>query len=224
MDVEAVVPARNESARIAETVGALRSLPEIRGVIVVDDGSSDGTGDLANAAGATVVTLPRDRGKGGALREGIMRTTAPVLVFVDGDLGSSAVVARGLLEPVMAGEADMTIAAPPPAGPSGFGLVENLARAGIRALTGRTFARPLSGQRALRRTVVQAVRIAPRFGVETALTIDALRAGFRVTEIPLSFEHAKTVRNAAGFAHRARQGADVAFALASRLRRRPAGP
>jgi len=224
VDVEAVVPARDEAARIADTVHALRSIPEVARVIVVDDGSSDGTADIARAAGADVIALHRDRGKGAALREGIARTSAPVLLFIDGDLGASAVVARRLLEPVIAGDADMAIAAPPPAGPSGFGIVESIARGGIRALTGRTFARPLSGQRALRRSILEKARIAPRFGVETALTIDAVRGGFRVTEITIQFEHAKTGRNAAGFAHRARQGADVTLALVSRLRRRRAGP
>ena len=219
MDVEAIVPARNEAVRIADTVQALRAIPEISRTIVVDDASSDGTADAARGAGADVVELPRNRGKGAALREGLTRTTAPILVFIDGDLGPSARVARELLEPVIAGEADMTIAAPPPDGPSGFGLVEGFARAGIRATTGRTFARPLSGQRALRRDVLARARIAQRFGVEAALTIDAVRAGFRVVEIPLRFEHARTGRTAAGFAHRARQGADVVLVLASRLRR-----
>jgi len=222
--VEAVVPARNEAARIADTVRALRTIAEISATIVVDDASSDRTADLAREAGAEVVRLERNEGKGAALRAGLSRTTAEVVLFIDGDLGTSAAVARNLLEPIIAGHADMTIAAPPRGGPSGFGLVEGVARAGIRASTGRSFGRPLSGQRAVRREVLERVNIAPRFGVETALTIDAVRAGFRVVEIPLSFEHARTGRTAAGFAHRARQGADVALALASRLRRRRTKP
>src|SRR5205823_4039028 len=107
-------------------------------------------------------------------------------------LGATAEIARGLLEPVLTGKEDLTIAAPPPAGSSGFGLVEGLSRRGIRALTGKAMTRPLSGQRALRRDVLAGVRIAQRFGVETAMTIDALRAGFRVVEIPLEFEHSRT--------------------------------
>ncbi|MGZ4188645.1 MAG: glycosyltransferase family 2 protein, partial [Actinomycetota bacterium] len=113
----------------------------------------------------------------------------------------------------------MTIAAPPPDGPSGFGLVESTARAGIKALTGRTFGRPLSGQRALRRSLVERTGIAGHFGVEVALTIDALRAGFRVREIPQTFTHARTGRDPAGFAHRARQGLDIVSVLATRVRR-----
>jgi glycosyltransferase involved in cell wall biosynthesis len=220
--IAAIVPARDEAARIGETVCALVDIADISETIVVDDASTDGTADRARAAGALVIRLPTRRGKGGALRAGLERTTAEILIFIDGDLGATAEVARVLLVPVLAGEADMTIAAPSPGQPSGFGLVEGLSRAGIRALTGRRFARPLSGQRALRRTVVARASIAPRFGVETALTIDAVRAGFRVVEIPVEFEHSRTERNAAGFGHRARQGSDVALALLSRLRPRSA--
>ena len=222
--VAALVPARNEAPRIGDTVRALRSVPSIEEVIVVDDASMDETAARAKDAGAAVLRLGARRGKGGALRVGLANTDADVLVFIDGDLGSTAGVARGLLEPILAGTADMTIAAPSPSGPSGFGLVESFSRRGIRALTGRRLARPLSGQRALRREVLARAKIAPRFGVETALTIDALRAGFRVEEIPLDFEHARTGRSVAGFTHRARQATDVLLVLASRLRPRAARP
>jgi glycosyltransferase involved in cell wall biosynthesis len=220
--VAAIVPARDESARISETVRALSAIEQIAETIVVDDASSDDTADRARAAGAQVVRLPARRGKGGALRAGLERTAADILVFIDGDLGATAAVARVLLAPIVAGEADMTIAAPSPGKTSGFGLVEGLSRGGIRVLTGRRFARPLSGQRALRREVLARAPIVPRFGVETALTIDAVRAGFRVVEIPVEFEHARTGLTAAGFGHRARQGGDVALALLSRLRQRGA--
>ncbi|HEV2686470.1 MAG TPA: glycosyltransferase family 2 protein [Actinomycetota bacterium] len=222
--VAAIVPARNEGSRIGDTVRALRAVGEITEVIVVDDASDDGTAERAKEAGAAVVRLPRREGKGGALRAGLAKTQAPVVLFIDGDLGATAGIARGLLEPVIAGEADLTIAASAAMGSSGFGLVEGLSRRGIRMLTGEAMARPLSGQRALRRAVLARARIAQRFGVETAMTIDALRAGFRVVEIPLEFEHERTGRDAAGFAHRARQGADVLMVLLSRLRPRAARP
>jgi len=218
--IAAIVPARNEGPRIGDTVRALGAIDAITETIVVDDASSDSTGDRAREAGAQVVRLQTRRGKGGALLAGLERTRAEILVFIDGDLGATATIARVLIAPVLAGKADMTIAAPAPGRSSGFGLVERLSRVGIRAMTGKRFARPLSGQRALRREVIARGSLAPRFGVETALTIDAVRAGFRVVEIPVEFEHSRTERNAAGFRHRARQGADVALALLSRFRRR----
>jgi len=222
--VAAIVPARNEAARIGDTVRALRTVTDVTEIIVVDDASDDATADRAKEAGAAVLCLSRRGGKGRALRAGLAKTHAQVVLFIDGDLGSTAAIAHELLEPILNGDADLTIAAPPPSGASGFGLVEGLSRRGIRSLTGIDMTRPLSGQRAMRRAVLARANIAPRFGVETAMTIDALRAGFRVVEIPIAFDHVRTGRDAAGFAHRARQGTDVLLVLLSRLRPRAARP
>jgi hypothetical protein len=79
---------------------------------------------------------------------------------------------------------------------------------------------PLSGQRAIRRNVLDSVRpLAPGFGVEVAMTIDAVRAGFRVLEVPVAMEHAVTGRDVAGFLHRGRQGLDLLRATLPRLAR-----
>jgi glycosyltransferase involved in cell wall biosynthesis len=223
LKVVAVVPARNESGRVGATVSALSTIPEIGEIVVVDDGSTDSTAEEAKRAGARVVRLGRTRGKGNAIKQGIA-TAGPcdVYLLVDADLGYSARALAALLEPVLAGKIDVAIAAPPRGeGPSGFGLVETFARWGVRRLAGSVMDRPLSGQRAIRSEVVDAVGgFAPGFGVDAAFTVDALRAGYRVMEVPCEFTHAKTGRDPAGFAHRARQGAEVARALASRWRRR----
>lgn len=222
--VAAVVPARNESARIGATVAALRRLAAVGEVIVVDDASTDDTAEVARAAGARVLRLERNVGKGGALAAGAAQAAAGVLLFVDADLARTASESERLLGPVLAGDADMVVGALPRRdGPSGFGLVEGLARWGIRRLAGAAMDRPLSGQRALRREVLDHVgELAPRFGVDAALTIDALRAGFRVIEVPCAMDHARTGRTAGGFAHRARQGLDLVLALVARAMRRPA--
>lgn len=219
--VAAIVPARNEAGRVGATVRALRSLEPVDEIVVVDDGSTDATAAEAAEAGARVLRLPRPRGKGTALACGVATTGAEVLLLVDADLGDTAVEARRLLAPVLAGETDVAIARlPRVANPGGLGLVEGLARWGIRRLAGREMARPLSGQRALRREILEAAGgFAPRFGVETALTVDAIRAGYRVVEVPCAMDHARTGRDAAGFLHRARQGRDVALVLASRWAR-----
>lgn len=220
--VAAIVPAHNEAGRVAATVRALRAIPGLDEVIVVDDASTDATGLEASREGARVVSLVLNKGKGAALAAGAAATTAPVLLLADADLEESAANLRVLLDPVLGGTADLAIAAPPRAGgPSGFGLVEGLAGWGIRRLAGAKMDRPLSGQRAVRAEVVRAVGgFAPRFGAETAFTIDAVRAGYRVVEVPCEVRHARTGRDPAGFAHRARQGVDVALALAGRWRRR----
>lgn len=214
--VAAIVPARNEAARISDTVRSIAATGCCDEIIVVDDGSTDETPQRAREAGAGVLSIASSIGKGGALARGVASTSADILVFIDGDLGATASIAQALVAPVRAGTADMTIAAPPPGPRSGFGVVERFAAAGIRALAGARMTRPLSGQRAMKRSLVTPSTLAARFGVEVGLTIDAVRAGARVVELPLGFEHAKTGRDLSGFGHRARQGADIAVALAMR--------
>lgn len=216
--IVAIVPAYNEAGRVAPVVAALRDFCDE--VIVVDDGSADATADEAHAAGARVIRSVRNRGKGAALTAGIaaaQASHADVLLFADADLASSATALQALLAPVAGGIADMAIAAPPPSGPSGFGLVEGLARRGIRMLAHIDTLRPLSGQRAIRADLARHLTLDQRFGVETGMTIDAVRLGARVLEVPVGFTHARTGRDLAGFTHRAKQGMGVAGALLRRL-------
>lgn len=219
MAVIALIPAHNEAERIEATILAARSVTQIDRLIVIDDGSSDGTAEVARAAGAEVVALERNVGKGAALDAGLatVREDAAVVVLLDGDLGSSAGQAALLLAPVLAGEADMSVARfPRPSGKAGFGFVMTLARWGIRRLGGPFDAQaPLSGQRALTREALDACTpFAFGYGVEVALTIRALRAGLLVLEVPTTMQHAATGRDFAGFLHRGRQFAHVLNALA----------
>lgn len=224
MRTVALIPAYNESARVASTVRAAMALDDVTAVIVIDDASTDDTAALAGEAGATVVRLERNAGKGGALEAGMAAAGDPdIVLLLDADLGETASQADRLLEPVVAGRADMSIAGfPRPAGKAGFGLVKGLARWGIRRLGGPFDAKaPLSGQRALNRAALDACRpFESGYGVEVALTVRALRAGLRVTEVETTMAHAATGRDLAGFAHRGRQFAHVLAALA-RLAREP---
>ena len=191
-------------------------------VIVVDDGSSDGTAQAAEKYGADVLRLPKNLGKGGAMNAGAKSASGDVFLFLDADLGDSACEASKLIGPVLANAADMTIARFPeiPGKGGGFGFAVGLARTGIRELTGRKMMSPLSGQRAMRRKVWEKVGgIAPGFGAEVALTIDALRGGFRVLEVPTSMTHRITGKDWSGIRHRGRQFADIARALIQRRTR-----
>ncbi|MFS8534733.1 MAG: glycosyltransferase family 2 protein [Limnochordales bacterium] len=220
--ISVIIPAYNEAGPLPATVAALRGLPEVDEIVVVDDGSTDETAAVAEGLGCRVVRLVRNRGKGKALTAGVRAAKGDVLVFLDADLGASAAEARRLLAPLLAGEADMVIGRFPEAQrPGGLGMVKALARAGVRWLGGLAVAAPLSGQRAIRRTVLEAVGdLAGGFGVEVGLTIDAARAGFRVMEVPVAMRHRETGRDVAGFLHRGRQLVHVAGALARRAARR----
>ncbi len=221
MKVCALVPAYNEAERIAVTLGALRARPEIGEIVVLDDGSTDGTAQRARAAGASLVLTKQNGGKGAALSAAYDAAwdRADVFLLLDADLGASAGEAVKLLPPLARGEADMTVGMLPPdpdfaaSGQSGGrGFVVRLARWGIRRRTGQTFTQPLSGQRAVRREVLEALggRFAPGFGVEVDLTVRAIRAGFRVQEVEAGFRHKVTGGDWAGLRHRARQFRDVA--------------
>lgn len=220
----AVLPAKDEAERIGPTVRAVRALPEVAHVVVVDDGSTDRTGELARSAGAEVVRHARNRGKAAAMTTGAdhvatgERAELPLL-FVDADLQESAGALGVLAHPVLAGAADLTIAVLPPqrAAGGGHGFVVRLSRDGIRRLTGFEAQQPLSGMRCLNRAAyVAAQPLARGWGVETGMTIDVLRAGLRVEEVPCELHHRVTGRDWRGQLHRAKQYRDVALALAVR--------
>jgi glycosyltransferase involved in cell wall biosynthesis len=217
IDAAAIIPAWNESAGVAATVSAVR--PLVGRVVVVDDGSGDATAAAAAAAGARVLRLPRRSGKAAAVAAGVAASPNPVLLLLDADLGPSASEAAQLLHPILAGAADMTVAVLPATGRrGGRGYAVGLARTGIRRLTGVSVAAPLSGQRALRREVWQAYRGARGFGLEVALTVDLLRAGYRVLEVPTAMTHRVGGLGWRDSLHRARQMGDIAWSLALRLR------
>jgi hypothetical protein len=230
--VAVLVPAHNEAGRIGVTVKTLRDLPGVVDVVVVDDGSTDDTRAEASAAGAHVLALAANRGKGGALNAGLRALTGrvtdgriptpDVLLLADGDLADSAANLAGLVDVVAAGTADLAIAdLPAQDGAGGFGLAMGLARRGIQHLSGRRMAEPLSGQRALVWDKVSAVvPFAPGFGVEVAMTLRALAAGLRVTEVEVDLRHAATGRDWAGILHRARQAAAIGRQLAAEQARR----
>ncbi|QYG91275.1 glycosyltransferase [Iamia sp. SCSIO 61187] len=217
--VVALVPAKDRADDIGATVQALRGLAEVDRVLVVDDGSVDDTTGAARRAGAEVLRLPTNRGKGGAVLAGVAATPdTDVYLLIDADLAETASAAHLLLEPVLDDEADLSIGVFPPAeGRGGAGRVKAMAAAIIRRTTGHDIREPLSGQRAVRRELLADLPHAERFGLETAMTIDALRGGARVVEVEVPMDHRHTGGSWAGVVHRARQGADIVRASWPRL-------
>lgn len=235
--ISVVIPARNEAQRISATVASARSLPLVDLVVVVDDGSHDLTAKLAEDAGALVVSYRRGRGKAAAMETGADVVSSRdgsqsgndaashcALLFLDADLEDSAGLAGPLIAPIVAGTADMTIATLPPAEApgGGRGRVVRLSRRGILRTTGFAPSQPLSGQRCMSLANLARLRpLAKGFGVETGLTIDALRLGLRVIEIDVPLRHRVTGTGAGDRLHRVQQFADVARALLPRYLSRP---
>lgn len=109
--VAAIVPAYNEEKTVARVVATLRASPLISEIIVISDGSTDGTAAEARAAGATLVhELPIRAGKGKAVQHGVAHTDAPVLFLCDADLiGLTIQHIRTILDPVLYGEKGMSV-------------------------------------------------------------------------------------------------------------------
>lgn len=221
MTTVGLIPAYRAEATIAETIRAVR--PLVDHVVVVDDGSPDATAAAAEAAGASVVRLDRNLGKAHAVAAGLAASPdADHYLLVDSDLGATAVGLAPLLGPVRSGAADMAIGRLPVAGRrGGFGTARRLAEWGIRRATGWQAKAPLSGQRAVRGALLRALYAGgppgDRFGLEVALTIEALRQGARLVEVPVEVDHHHRGRTLGGFAHRGQQAADIARALWPRL-------
>jgi glycosyltransferase involved in cell wall biosynthesis len=220
MRAVALIPAHNEADMIETTLSALGSLPQIAGIIVADDASSDETASCAERAGAVCSRLAFQQGKGAALEHACALLTEQLpfgplenidaVLLIDADVGTSAAQATTLLEALAAGY-DMAIAGfPAPTKKAGFGIVKRRARATILKLGGFEASWPLSGQRALSLACLKAVRpFASNFGVELALSVRALWAGMRLIELPTTMTHRASDRSLQGFVHRGRQYLDV---------------
>ena len=229
--VVGLVAARDEEATIGMTVKSLAGLERVSQVVVVANGCSDRTAEEAGMAGARTLVGGGRGGKGGALEATIDRVPADVYLLVDGDVGETAAEADALLDEVLAGRLRLRSSktwvmpsfsprTPRTARFSWFGIVKQFASWCIKLLAGFGANAPLSGQRAITREVLSGCRpLADGFGLETAMTIDVVRLGFRVGEVPVEMTHRTTGRGPSGFLHRAHQGWDIALAVLPRALR-----
>jgi glycosyltransferase involved in cell wall biosynthesis len=217
-----IVAARNEADRITATVSALRTTFPGAAIWVADDASEDRTAEVAMSAGAKVVSRGRPHGKGAnvtaaaeaALSEG---TPPGIVLLCDGDLSDSAARLGPLVEAVEAGECDLAVAAFGRRVGGGFGLALGFAHWAIRRLCGFDATAPISGQRAMRPEVLrETLPFAAGYGMEIAMTVDAVRARYRVSEYELDLTHRATGRSFRGFLHRGKQLADFVAAYRAR--------
>jgi glycosyltransferase involved in cell wall biosynthesis len=223
-DTIIIVTAHEEADRLPDTLAALAVGFPGAEVVVADDGSTDGTAQVAADAGARVVRSERTIGKGGAatlaartVLSRALEADPPVFVLCDGDLADSAARLAPLADAVREGRCDLAVAVFSARIGGGFGFAVGYAHRAIRSLTGLDLQAPISGQRALSGPAfATVVPFAPRFGMEIGMTVDAARAGFVIEEIPLDLAHRATRRTLRGFAHRGRQLVDFVAVHLSR--------
>jgi glycosyltransferase involved in cell wall biosynthesis len=170
--VAAIVPAYNEEETLAEVLAVLKSTPVIQEILVVSDGSTDRTVEIARSLKLRTIHLRENHGKGTAMAVGVAHTDTEILLFVDGDiLNLTGEVLEQLMEPVLAGRSDMNV------GVRNRGEVINA----IQQRTGPL----LSGIRCLRRQVFEAVPESHRegFAIETGLNWACRELGMCTTTI-----------------------------------------
>jgi glycosyltransferase involved in cell wall biosynthesis len=190
--VTVILPAYNEEGTIAGVVDGCQSALPNGDVLVIDDGSRDATAARAEAAGARVLRIEPNRGKGNALRVGIERADREVLVFLDADGQDDPGEIPALLAALDAG-ADLVVG-------SRFlghfdpGAISTINRWGTLALNGVVnvlfgvhLTDTQAGFRAVRRSLLERLTLqAQHYDIETDLLLQAVKVGGRVVEIPVN--------------------------------------
>jgi glycosyltransferase involved in cell wall biosynthesis len=169
--VSAIISAYNEAGRIEAVLSVVMGSGLFNEVIVVDDGSSDGTADVARDAGATVVCHERNRGKARAMLTGLDNTTGECVAFLDADLlNVTTQHLADLVNPVVRGDVQATL---------------GVFRGGRTSTTlGQRISPTMSGQRCLRRELLSGFDGWGRgFGIETAINAHLRRSGIELTVV-----------------------------------------
>jgi glycosyltransferase involved in cell wall biosynthesis len=183
-----LIPCLNEELMIGTVVTDFRREVPDAAIWVVDNGSTDQTTSVAQAAGARIVREPR-RGKGFALRAAFRDIEADVYVLADGDGQLPAESIHALMQPVLEGRADMVVGSRAMGGRTSHRFVNNLGNVLfsrlLRTLLGVQVTDVLSGYRAMSRMLVKSLPLAARnFEIEVELTIKTSQRGYRIAEVP----------------------------------------
>ena len=207
----AVVPVYNEGDKIGETISGLKKIDLIDEIVIVNDGSKDNTKEVIENLNVNTINLDKNYGKGYAMNRAIKNYEYDYIAFIDGDLGLTSFEIEKLIYPVVSNKVDFTIAKFPEANSftnrkGGFGFVKRLAKRGVYFYTKKEIDTSLSGQRVYRKEVMDIMDYIPnRYGIEVAMTIQALNGGFTFEEVPVKMSHRYTERNLKGFIHRGKQ-------------------
>lgn len=225
--VAALIVAHDQARRIAATIRAARAIPGVDLVLVVDDGSTDNTQDLARKAGAVVVRHSHNRGRTESVETGAsviaMRDEPGVppraILLLDGSLGNYAIGAAPLVPAVTESVADLAVGLTA-GGKTAAGVSSKAARKAIERSSHWVPRQPLSRIRCITREALEAAMPLSRGdGLEVGMTLDVLHAGLLVSEVECEIRH-KPIRHAKHTsAQRLARLRDVQMAIGSRRAR-----
>ncbi|HVU76050.1 MAG TPA: glycosyltransferase family 2 protein [Gaiellaceae bacterium] len=194
--VSFIIPAYNERATIATVVERVRALPFAKQLVVVDDGSTDGTSDVLAglAADDLVVVRQENAGKGAAVRNGIAHATGDIVVIQDADLEYDPADVPELIQPIVDGVADVVYGSRLVGGrpQRAYLFWHRVGNQFLSLVAGLLYNTTLSdmetGYKAFRRDVLAGLRLRENgFGIEPEITGRICRARLRIYELPISY-------------------------------------
>ncbi|MCK7593337.1 glycosyltransferase family 2 protein [Pseudomarimonas salicorniae] len=188
MQLTVVLPAKNESAGLRKTLPRIRDVCPDAEVIVVDDGSTDDTADVARVLGAKVISSPYSMGNGAAIKRGARAASGEVIVFMDADGQHDPVSIPDLLQPLAEGY-DMVVGARDSSGQANVGrsLANGLYNRVATWMTGQSIRDLTSGFRAVRADRFREfLHLLPNgFSYPTTITMAFFRSAYAVTYRPI---------------------------------------
>jgi glycosyltransferase involved in cell wall biosynthesis len=187
-DISVLIPAFNEAGAIERVVTGLRASAPWNEILVIDDGSTDGTADAATRAGATVLRHPYNKGNGASVKTGLRHATGAYVLIIDADGQHEPSDALRMAAPL--GEYDLVVGARTSAMQASWqrGAGNRLLNALASYLTGRRIPDLTSGLRAGRRDgFLEFIHLLPNgFSTPTTSTLSFIKAGYNVTFEPIT--------------------------------------
>ncbi len=197
MNLSVVIPVYNERRTIRELLARVEAVPVAKEIIIVDDGSKDGTRDfldmLRDRPGYVIVFQPRNQGKGAALREGFRHATGDFVIVQDADLEYDPAEYPVLLGPLIDGRADVVygsrfVGTPRRALHFWHEVANRMLTLCSNMLTNINLTDMETCYKVFRREVIQAMPLrSDRFGFEPEITVKLARCHYRIYEVPISY-------------------------------------
>ncbi len=187
--VAVILPAFNEAENVDAVIDVIKKVKYVDDIIVVDDGSTDNTAEIARGSGATVISHPKNKGKGEAIKTGYKFSDADIIVFIDADISNLTThKVDAIIRPILEGKTEIT--------------KTKFARASGRVteLTAKpllnfffpeiSFKQPLSGQFAAKKSALKKIDFEPDYGVDVGIVLDADVHGISILEVDIGeIEH-----------------------------------